>query len=228
MNTPNRGIPYVPEGTLDPAAGLNLSLNVVDALLQCAVLTMDQTAPPGSPADGDLHLVAALGGTATGAWATKENYLARYVADGAFWQFYTPGVHVFLVLNRDDGGLYAYQDDSPGTWQTAFPGAAGAPLITLAGAAYTLGDLTPGTWHMFTNNAGVTLVIDEDAVEPIETGAEYALYAAGTNGLTVLPVSGVTVVPPKLGTLEMETGDFTMLKRLAADVYKLAGEVVLA
>lgn len=228
MNTPNRGIPYVPEGTLDPAAGLNLSLNVVDALLQCAVLTMNLTAPPGSPADGDLHLVAALGGTATGAWATKENYLARYVADGAFWQFYTPGVHVFVVLNRADGGLYAWQDDSPGVWLTAFPGASGAPIVVMPSAAYTLGDLTPGAWHTFTNNGGVTLVIDEDAVEPIETAAEYGIYVTGTNGLTVLPVSGVNVTPPKLGSLEMETGDFAMLKRLAADTYKLAGEVVLA
>lgn len=104
-DTPNTGIPYVPESTQDPAAGLNLALNVIDALMQTAVINMDQTAPPGSPADGDLHIVAA---GATGAWAGQDNNLARYVADGAFWQFYVAGTQVRLVLNLDDGGLYRH------------------------------------------------------------------------------------------------------------------------
>ena len=33
MTTPNAGIPEVPENTLDPAAGLNDALQVIDALL---------------------------------------------------------------------------------------------------------------------------------------------------------------------------------------------------
>lgn len=228
--TPNRGIPYVPQGTLDPAAGLNLSLNVVDALLQCAVISMDLTAPPGSNSDGDMYLVAATGGTATGDWATKENHLARYVADGDFWQFYVPGVAVFVVMNREDGGLYAFQEGSPGGWLSAFPGTAGAPIVTLSGDTYSLADLTPGAWHVFTSDVsgGVILTVEDDAAEPIQTAAEFALYAAGDGGLVVEPVTGVTVVPPKLGSLTMETGDFTMIKRLAADLFKLAGEVVLA
>lgn len=117
MNTPNRGIPYVPEGTLNPAAGLNLSLNVVDALLQTAVLTMDQTAPPGSNADGDLHIVAAMGGMASGDWTGQENNLARYVEEGDFWQFFVAGSQVFFVFNRENGGLYVFiGSDSPGGW----------------------------------------------------------------------------------------------------------------
>lgn len=117
MNTPNTGIPYVPEGTLDPAAGLNLALNVIDALLQTAVIDMDQTAPPGAPVDGDLHIVAS---PATGAWAGQENNLARYVAEGAFWQFFVAGVQVHLIVNRDDLGLYRFDSaSSPGAWSLA-------------------------------------------------------------------------------------------------------------
>lgn len=104
-NTPNTGIPYVPEDTTDPAAGLNLALNVIDALLQTAVINMDQTAPPGSPTDGDLHIVAA---GATGAWAGQDNNLARYVAEGTFWQFYVAGTNVHFVLNKADDGLYKW------------------------------------------------------------------------------------------------------------------------
>lgn len=110
MATPNNGIPYVPEGTQDPAAGLNLALNVVDALLQCFVLDMDLTAPPGSTSNGDLHIVAA---GATGAWAGQADNLARYVAEGNFWQFFTAGDQVRIVFNSDDGGLYVWHS---GAW----------------------------------------------------------------------------------------------------------------
>ena len=79
MSTPNAGIPYVPENTLDPAAGLNLALNTIDALMQVRVLDMSLTAPPVSPNDGDRHIVAA---GATGARAGHDDELARYVADG--------------------------------------------------------------------------------------------------------------------------------------------------
>ena len=103
MNTPNSAIPYVPENTLDPAAGLNLALNVIDALLQAAVLGFAD-APPPTPANGDRYLV----GAGTGAWAGQDDNLARYVAEGDFWQFFEAGTQVHLVLNRDDGGLYRF------------------------------------------------------------------------------------------------------------------------
>jgi hypothetical protein len=111
MTTPNTGIPYVPEGTQDPAAGLNLALNVIDALLQTAVIDMSLTAPPGSPSDGDLYIVAS---GATGAWAGQDNNLARYVAEGNFWQFYEAGTQVRVVFNDDDGGLYVWHG---GEWK---------------------------------------------------------------------------------------------------------------
>lgn len=112
--TPNTGIPYVPEGTLDPAAGLNDALDVIDALLQTGVIDMSHTAPPGSPIDGDLYIVAA---TATGDWAGEENNLACYRSEGDFWQFFAAGSRVKVVLNQDDGKLYRFdQSGSPGIW----------------------------------------------------------------------------------------------------------------
>lgn len=123
-NTPNASIPYVPEGTLDPAAGLNLSLNVIDALLQTRVISMSETEPPVTNADGDMYIVAA---PATGAWAGKENWLARYVAEGEFWQFYEPGVQVSIVVNDEDGILYVYDSlSSPPGWTQVQGGGGGA------------------------------------------------------------------------------------------------------
>lgn len=111
MATPNNGIPYVPEDTLDPASGLNLALNTIDALLQAFVIDMDQTDPPGSPNDGDMHIVAT---GATGAWAGEDNNLARYVSDGAFWQFYAAGDQLRVVFDTDTGGMYVWYQSA---WQ---------------------------------------------------------------------------------------------------------------
>lgn len=97
MSSVNNNIPFVPENTIDPAAGLNESINTIDALLQCWVLTVGENAPPGSPAAGDRHIV----GTApTGAWAGQAGKLARWL-DGV-WTFYNAAV----VVNYADDSLY--------------------------------------------------------------------------------------------------------------------------
>tara|TARA_Y100000748_G_scaffold300509_1_gene299079 strand:- start:1516 stop:2235 length:720 start_codon:yes stop_codon:yes gene_type:complete len=95
-NTPNNAIPYVPENTIDPAAGLNLALVTVDALLQAAVQSITNM-PPGSPAEGERHLVGTAG---TGDFAGHDNQIAQYL-DGA-WRFYAARV----VVNLEDGLLY--------------------------------------------------------------------------------------------------------------------------
>ncbi len=128
---PNTGIPYVTEGTLDPAAGLNLAINWIGGLLQTEVISMALTAPPGGEQDGDLYIV---GASPTGAWAGRANDLARFVAEGAFWQFFDAGAQVRLVLNRADQGLYQFNDlDSPVKWQRVT-----APVVL----TIPVGDLT--------------------------------------------------------------------------------------
>lgn len=147
MSTPNNGIPYVPEDTQDPAAGLNLALNVIDALLQTAVIDMDLTAPPGSPSDGDLHIVA---GSATGAWTGQDNNLARYVAEGAFWQFYEAGTNVHIILNSDDGGLYVWNGS---TWVAPItPGSVAAASVSYDNAT-----------------SGLSATDVQDAIDELET-----------------------------------------------------------
>lgn len=102
-DTPTNGIPYVPENTTDPAAGLNLALDVIDALMSTRVESMALSAPPGSPADGEMWIVKATG---TGAWAGHDNAFARYRAESTSWQFYEAGAQAWTCLNKADGGLY--------------------------------------------------------------------------------------------------------------------------
>ncbi|WP_444890056.1 DUF2793 domain-containing protein [Microbulbifer sp. DLAB2-AA] len=105
--TPNNGIPYAQEGTLDPAASLNQALNTADALLQLEVLAI-QNDPPGSASDGDRYLVS----TGTNEWSGKDGQLARYVADPGYWQFFPAKV----ALNKADGLLYVKGNSG---WQVA-------------------------------------------------------------------------------------------------------------
>lgn len=90
-DTINNGIPLVPENTIDPAAGLNLALLVIDRLLQLKVLDMKLNTPPASPVAGSRYIV----GTApTGAWSGKNLQVAEWMPDG-YWQFSPASVTVF-------------------------------------------------------------------------------------------------------------------------------------
>ena len=64
---------------------MNQNLRTLDALVQGRALDKDLTAPPGSPAAGDVYLV---GGSATGAWSTHDAEITRY--SGTAWEFYVP------------------------------------------------------------------------------------------------------------------------------------------
>lgn len=188
-NTPNAGIPYVPEGTLDPAAGLNDALDTIDALIQTAVIDMTTTAAPTS-SDGDRYIV---GAGATGAWAGQDGNLARYVAEGDFWQFFEAGTQVRLVLNLADNVLYAYNDSvSPAVWQgVAGAGASGADL----------GFFFPGTAS--SNQLLSKYVAARDMEIPANMAG--AVGHIGTNP-TATWTAIVSVNGSQVGTIQVSTG----------------------
>jgi hypothetical protein len=123
MNTINNGIPFVPENTIDPAAGLNLALNTIDALLQVLVVSVGLNTPPGSSANGARFIV---GTEPTGPWAGQANKMARGL-DGA-WQFF----EARYALNAADGLFYVR---AASTWASAPLPANVQALAGLTGAA---------------------------------------------------------------------------------------------
>lgn len=133
MPTPNSGIPYVPENTIDPAAGFNDSLRVIDALIQAAVIGYQEVSPPTSPGDGDRYIV---GDGSTGAWSGQDQNMAQYVSEGNFWQFYEAGTQVNLVLFN--GTLYAYESG----W-SAVSGGGGGPTNPDVQAVTSASTVTP-------------------------------------------------------------------------------------
>jgi hypothetical protein len=99
-----------------------------DALVMASVINKTTTAPPGSPANGDCYLVAA---GATGAWAGKADYIARwstrFPTDDTntlvpAWDFYAPKVGM-LVYNQADSTFYDYNG---ATWTPFVSGGGGS------------------------------------------------------------------------------------------------------
>jgi Protein of unknown function (DUF2793) len=83
--TPNLDLPYIMAAQAQKHVTHNEAVRALDAIVQLSVRDRDLTAPPGSPADGDRHIIAA---GATGGWATHDGDVAAY-QDGT-WMFYAP------------------------------------------------------------------------------------------------------------------------------------------
>lgn len=239
MTTPNRHIPYVPEGTLDPAAGLNFALNFIDALLQTAVISMGLTEPPVSNSDGDLYVPAA---PATGAWAGLDEHLVRYVAEGDFWQSFEPGTEVVLLINRADGNLYKWEEESsPQGWVLA-AGIGDAPndgeryarrneawesLATIAPPVVTetsdeleATENNSGNYTRFTH-AAPTYVFDGG--NPYVQNAEYHGRYAGSGSLLISGVNGMHINSPAHGSLVIPPGGTFTVKIVDAGEADLFG-----
>ncbi|MEL6318585.1 MAG: DUF2793 domain-containing protein [Pseudomonadota bacterium] len=64
---------------------LNEALSILDASVQPAVISRTRTTPPGSPTEGDRHLVAS---GASGDWLGADGRIALFVNGG--WRFLPP------------------------------------------------------------------------------------------------------------------------------------------
>lgn len=90
--------------------------------------------------------------------------------------------------------------------------------------SYFLADLINGTYNYFTHASAVTLTVQpESPTVVIPENAEYQIERRGAGDLTIVAGSGVTILPPKGGSLILEDGDFCVLKRTDLDTYKLYG-----
>lgn len=187
MTLPTSVVPDVPEGTLDPAAGLNLALNPLRVLVQAVVIEVGVDSPPGASSlnDGDCVIV----GAGTDEFAGKDNHLARWVEDGEFWEFYEPGVSVWVAYNLDDKRIYVF-DASIG-WSVA------------SGSvnSYDLGMFFPG------NPGSSQLLFKFIAARNMQFPANFAgsIGHIGTNPTSTFTMD-VSVNGSVIGTIEVSTG----------------------
>lgn len=62
--------------------------------------------PPGSPTTGDRYLIDGALGTATGAWAGKENQVAQW--NGSAWVYTLPTIGMYVSVDDETDGVYLY------------------------------------------------------------------------------------------------------------------------
>lgn len=203
-NTVNNNIPFVPENTIDPAAGLNESLNIIDMMLQLAVLSVNANTPPSSPAEGDRYII----GTApTGAWVGWAGFLARYL-DG-YWRF----LPARLAFNLADGVLYGRRTT---TWLSV-AGSGGVAWGSITGTLSAQTDLANAL-------AGKVATTQLGANSGVAT-----LDAAGKIPVSQLPplaVNEVFTVASQAAMLALtaERGDVAIRTDLAGQAFILSAD----
>ena len=87
-------LPYLSVGQSQKEVTHNEALAMIDILLSGTVISV-VTAPPGSPANGDTHIVASAG--TSGVFVGKENKIAYYLTSSAAWQFITPPSYLEVI-----------------------------------------------------------------------------------------------------------------------------------
>lgn len=112
MTTPNLGLTELIAAQAQPEIPVNQTFRALDTLVQMAVSSI-AAAPPGSPVDGERHIVDT---GATGAFAGHDADIAYWVA-GTFneWRFVSPGPGWLAYVVALDK-FYYHQPGSPGAW----------------------------------------------------------------------------------------------------------------
>ena len=130
--------------------------------------------------------------------------------------------NVFRAGSYGTFDAYTIYDGNFGVLDLA-DGAANSLVFEQDSTAYNLADLRNGAYNYFSSGSAVTLTVQPNATAAIPDKAEYQIEARGAGGLTIVADSGVTIIPPKGGSLILAQGDFCTLKRTAEDEYKLIG-----
>lgn len=203
-DTVNNQIPFVPENTTDPAAGLNQSLYVIDMLLNLSVESIGDNVPPSSPEDGARYIV---GTTPTGDWAGKENKLAMWIETGSYWAFRT----VNFAFNKADNIIYVYTT----LWaQYATQPQSIVTLKTDITTAYTLITTDAGKCVEMNNASANTVTIPPNSSVAFPVGTRIKVRQYGVGQTSIVAGAGVTIIKPS-ATLNVSAqyGDVELYKR---------------
>jgi hypothetical protein len=119
------------------AADFRVFLQMIDALVQSAVISRTLSTPPGAPNNGDRYII---GPAPTGAWAGAAGQIAHWTMDdpafpAGVWREYAPNAG-FLVFSVADAQFLQWS------------GSAWIPATTGALPVYTVANLPTGAAGM--------------------------------------------------------------------------------
>ena len=115
-NTPHLNITLLEQSQAQKEVTVNEALYRIDALLNSGVIDKDLAAPPASPAQGDVYIVAA---SPTGAWSGKAKSVAYF---DQIWRFIAPNEGLMLWVT-DENKRYLYNGSA---WEVIEAGTGGS------------------------------------------------------------------------------------------------------
>lgn len=110
MSTPNLGLENVPSNSLQPSVAINDAFQLLDALVQLAVVDKDVAAPPTTVA-GDIGKRWIVAASPTGAWVGHATHIALCTAADQ-WRFIVPK-DGFEAVVIDENAKYRFMS---GAW----------------------------------------------------------------------------------------------------------------
>ncbi|NJO23496.1 MAG: DUF2793 domain-containing protein, partial [Sphingomonadales bacterium] len=145
--TPNLDLPYIAAAQAQKHVTHNEAIRALDAVVQLSVRDRTLTSPPGSPVDGDRHIIAA---GATGAWSGHDLEIAAW-QDGA-WAFYAPA-EGWIAWVAGEAALLAFDGAD---WISAPASAAlqSVPMVGINTTADTTNRLAVASAATLFNHAG--------------------------------------------------------------------------
>jgi hypothetical protein len=194
LTTPKLLLPELVVGQAGKELTHNQALAILDQLTQPVVVDKDLAAPPGSPANGSMYIVAA---SATGLWVGQSGKLAVWLTTVAAWTFITPvdgwgvwvsdeaaryerrlGAWVYAGVITTDSGFIGYGTGSGGTVTQATSKTTGVTLnkptgaVTLNSEALAAGAVVSFT---LTNNKISSADVPSVAIKDGSTAGAYTM-----------------------------------------------------
>lgn len=172
--SPNLSLPYLAPAQAQKHVTHNEALGLLDAVVQLAVQSRNETDPPADPAPGARYIVPP---GATGAWSGQEGMLALW--DGSAWRLLAPapGWRARLL---DEGGEVVWQDDA---WQVPV-----TPLLGVNAAADPVNRLAVAASATLLSHEGDGHRLKINKAQPGDTAS--LLFQTGWSGRAEMGCAG--------------------------------------
>lgn len=200
----------------------NQALAVLDQLAQAVVADKDLTAPPGSPANGAMYIVAA---GATGAWSGQSGKLAYWLATVGAWTFITPA-DGWSVWVDDESIRY---ERKAGAWVVVATGGGGSslPVVQTFTGAKTLALTDINTYNVSQDASSQAVTLPAQSAVAWTADAEIHIERGAAGAVTITAASGVQINGTVAGTFTLGAQySVVTLKRKAADLWTLFGNAL--
>ena len=198
----------------------NQALAILDQLAQAVVADKDLAAPPGSPANGAMYIVAAA---ATGAWAGQSGNLSFWLTSVGAWTFITPA-DGWSVWVADEAVRY---ERKAGAWAVFAGGGGGGvslPVVQTFAGAKTLALADINTYNVSQDAGAQAVTLPAQATVAWTADAEIHIERGAAGVVTIVGAAGVQINGAVAGTFTLGAQySVVTLKRKSADLWTLFG-----